>query len=36
MVPQFRYSLFKAVDETPEKMTEYKEMMIDDNMLRQI
>ena len=36
MVPQFRYSLFKAVDNTPEDIKDYKEMKIDDNMLRQI
>ena len=35
MVPQFRYNLFKAVDKTPEDIKEYKEMKIDDNMLRQ-
>ena len=36
MVPQFRYNLFKAVDTTPENIVEYKEMKIDDNMLRQV
>ena len=36
MVPQFRYQLLKAVDTTPEKMVEYKDDMIDDNMLRQL
>ena len=35
MVPQFRYSLFKAVDETPPQVEEYKERKIDDNVLRQ-
>ena len=35
MVPQFRYSLLKAVDNTPPDMQEYKGRTIDDNMLRQ-
>ena len=34
MVPQFRYSLLKAVDTTPENLVEYKEIMRDDNDLR--
>mmetsp|Transcript_39087 Transcript_39087/g.59591 ORF Transcript_39087/g.59591 Transcript_39087/m.59591 type:complete len:277 (-) Transcript_39087:2393-3223(-) len=36
MVPQFRYQLMKANDDTPPNMTEYKGEMIDDNMLRQL
>ena len=44
MVPQFRYSLFKAVDNTPSNMQKYTgrtiddhstDEIIDDNMLRQ-
>ena len=34
MIPAFRYSLLKVIDETPTKMVEYKDRMIDDNMLR--
>ena len=36
MVPQFRYQLLKAVDTSPEEITEYKGEMIDDNLLRQL
>ena len=35
MVPQFRYSLFKAVDTAPPDIQEYRGKKIDDNMLRQ-
>ena len=35
-VPAFRYGLLKVLDESEPKMTEYKERMIDDNMLRQL
>ena len=34
MIPAFRYSLLKVLEETPPKMVEYKDRMIDDNMLR--
>ena len=36
MIPAFRYSLLKVLDETVPKMEEYKDRMIDDNMLRQL
>ena len=36
MVPQFRYQLLKAVEQTPEAIVEYKGDMIDDNLLRQL
>ena len=36
MVPAFRYSLLKIIDDSPENNTEYKERMIDDNMMRQL
>ena len=35
MVPQFRYRLLKAIDESPPDMKEYKDRQIDDNVLRQ-
>lgn len=35
MVPQFRYSLLKAVDEAPEDIKTYKDRQVDDNLLRQ-
>jgi len=35
MVPQFRYSLFKAVDDAPEDLKTHKERQVDDNLLRQ-
>jgi hypothetical protein len=34
MVPQFRYSFLKAIDNSTEKLVEYKEKMRDDNDLR--
>lgn len=34
MIPAFRYSLLKVEDETEPNMQEYKDRMIDDNMLR--
>ena len=34
MVPQFRYSLFKAINTNPPDMKEHKEQMVDDNLLR--
>ena len=36
MVPQFRYQLLKAEDNTPENLVEYKGDLIDDNLLRQL
>ena len=36
MVPQFRWQLLKAVDDSPEDLVEYKGDMIDDNLLRQL
>ena len=36
MVPAFRFGLLKAEDDTPENMVEYKERMVDDNMLKQL
>lgn len=36
MVPQFRYQLLKAVDKNPENLVEYKDDMIDDNLLKQL
>ena len=35
MIPQLRYSIFKAVDNTPPDVKEYNGRTIDDNMLRQ-
>ena len=35
-VPAFRYGLLNVLDESDPKMVEYKERMIDDNMLRQL
>jgi len=35
-VPAFRYGLLKVVDDSPERIEEYKERKIDDNMLRQL
>lgn len=34
MVPQFRYSLMKAEDDSPEDIKEYKGLKLDDNLLR--
>ena len=34
MVPQFRYSLFKAIDDAPENIKTYKDRNVDDNLLR--
>lgn len=34
MIPAFRYSLLKVLDNSPEKLEEWKERQIDDNMLR--
>ena len=36
MVPRFRYNLLKAIDTKPEDIKEYKDRMIDDNLLRQL
>ena len=36
MVPQFRYQLLKALDESPTDLKEYKGYFIDDNLLRQL
>jgi len=36
MVPQFRYQLLRAVDETPPQIEEYNGDKIDDNLLRQL
>ena len=36
LVPQFRYQLLKAEDDTPENLAEYKGDLIDDNLLRQL
>lgn len=36
MVPQFRYQLLKAVDESPENPVEHKGEVIDDSLLRQL
>jgi hypothetical protein len=36
MVPQFRYQLLKAIDETPRDLKEYKGYQIDDSLLRQM
>jgi len=35
MVPQFRYNILKAMNHDPENMQEYKERMVNDNMLYQ-
>lgn len=36
MVPQFRYQLFKAIDNTPENIGEFKDEKFDDNLLKQL
>ena len=36
MIPAFRYSLLKVVDETPENMVEHRDRNFDDNMFRQL
>lgn len=36
LVPQFRYQLLKAEDDTPPNLQEYKGDMIDDNLLHQL
>ena len=33
-VPAFRYGLLKVLDESEPDMKEYKDRMVDDNMLR--
>ena len=35
-MPAFRYGLLKVLDESEPDMKEYKERMVDDNMLRQL
>jgi hypothetical protein len=34
MVPQFRYQLLRAVDNSPEDIKEWRDQKIDDNLLR--
>ena len=36
MVPQFRYQLLKAVDESPNDFKEYKGYVVNDNLLKQL
>lgn len=36
MVPQFRYQLLKAIDDSAPDLKEYKGYFIDDNLLRQL
>jgi len=33
MVPQFRYQLLRAIDNSPTDLKEYKGFMINDNLL---
>jgi hypothetical protein len=36
MVPQFRYQLLKAIDDSALDLKEYKGYIIDDSLLRQL
>jgi hypothetical protein len=36
MVPQFRYQLLRAIDESPNDFKEYKGFVINDNLLKQL
>ncbi len=36
MVPQFRYQLLRAVDNSPLNLKEYKGYLINDNLLLQL
>ena len=35
-IPEFRYQLLRAIDDSPEDIQEYKGLKIDDNMVRQL
>lgn len=35
-MPQFRYQLLKAEDDQPEKLEEWRDEVIDDNLLKQL